>query len=507
MTDRVAAASAREPSTRPWPERTCPFRPLGLPTSRPYAIEPTGEIVTCLQRKCANFVTIRPQVAVGRAAPAPTRGGRRAVASTVARSGHAADRRQRARVDRRRDGDDDLPHRALDRRARRDGLLRRALRRGRRDGRAGGDRAVPPRLGAGRDGAPAREVGRPDAARRRVRDERPVRRRHPPAGHLRLQAGLPRRRRSSASRPRPRTTATSAGGCPGSAACDNTEIFQEGIRLPWLRLYDRGEPVEAVFEVIRANVRIPRMTLGDLAAQVAATTVAERALQELARRYGTERLAALMTGLIEHTERLVRQEIAGWPDGTATFTDYLDSDGIERRDVPDHRDRHDRRRRAHRRPARVVADGRGRAQLDALVHPGVRLPGGALGARGRDPEHVRRVPADPRADEAGHDLRGRDAGRVVDARRHRLPRARRDQRRARAADPGARAGGGRGRQHARGLRRRPARRPASAFIFYELDRRHVGRHAASATATTASRTRRASRRTSRSRSPSPSSRS
>jgi N-methylhydantoinase B/oxoprolinase/acetone carboxylase alpha subunit len=124
------------------------------------------------------------------------------------------------------------------------------------------------------------------------------------------------------------------GRLPGSAACDNTEIFQEGIRLPWLRLYDEGEPVETVFEVIRANVRIPRMTLGDLAAQVAATTVAERALQELAARYGRERLADLMTGLVEHTERLVRNEIAGWPDGTATFTDYLDSDGIVQREVP-----------------------------------------------------------------------------------------------------------------------------------------------------------------------------
>jgi N-methylhydantoinase B len=123
------------------------------------------------------------------------------------------------------------------------------------------------------------------------------------------------------------------GRLPGSAACDNTEIFQEGLRLPWLRLYDRGEPVEAIFDVIRANVRIPRMTLGDLAAQVAATSVAERELQRLAARYGVERLAELMTGLIEHTERLVRQEIAGWPDGTATFTDYLDSDGIDVRDV------------------------------------------------------------------------------------------------------------------------------------------------------------------------------
>ncbi len=124
------------------------------------------------------------------------------------------------------------------------------------------------------------------------------------------------------------------GRLPGSAACDNTEIFQEGIRLPWLKLFDRGEPVAVIFEIIRANVRIPRMTLGDLAAQIAATSVAERALQELAQRYGPERLADLMTGLIEHTERLVRSEIAGWPDGTATFTDYLDSDGIERRDVP-----------------------------------------------------------------------------------------------------------------------------------------------------------------------------
>jgi N-methylhydantoinase B/oxoprolinase/acetone carboxylase alpha subunit len=124
------------------------------------------------------------------------------------------------------------------------------------------------------------------------------------------------------------------GRLPGSAACDNTEIFQEGIRLPWLKLFDRGEPVEVIFEVIRANVRIPRMTLGDLSAQIAATSVAERALQELAGRYGPGRLADLMTGLLEHTERLVRAEIAGWPDGTATFTDYLDSDGIERRDVP-----------------------------------------------------------------------------------------------------------------------------------------------------------------------------
>ena len=120
------------------------------------------------------------------------------------------------------------------------------------------------------------------------------------------------------------------GRLPGSSACDNTEIFQEGIRLPWLRLYAEGEPVEDVFKIIEANVRIPRMTFGDLGAQVAASSVAERALVALAERHGVEGSRQLMTALIDYTELLVRQEIATWPDGTASFTDYLGSDGVER---------------------------------------------------------------------------------------------------------------------------------------------------------------------------------
>src|SRR5215207_7783989 len=76
------------------------------------------------------------------------------------------------------------------------------------------------------------------------------------------------------------------------------------------------------------------MTFGDLGAQVAACSVAERALVALAERHGTETLAELMDALIDYTERLVRQEILTWPDGTATFTDYLGSDGIEAGDVP-----------------------------------------------------------------------------------------------------------------------------------------------------------------------------
>jgi N-methylhydantoinase B len=124
------------------------------------------------------------------------------------------------------------------------------------------------------------------------------------------------------------------GRLPGSSACDNTEIFQEGLRMPWVRFYAEGEPVEEVHTLIEANMRIPRMTFGDLGAQVAACSVAERALMALATRYGRDGLACLTADLIGYTERLVRQEISSWPDGTATFTDYLGSDGIEACDVP-----------------------------------------------------------------------------------------------------------------------------------------------------------------------------
>jgi 5-oxoprolinase (ATP-hydrolysing)/N-methylhydantoinase A len=123
------------------------------------------------------------------------------------------------------------------------------------------------------------------------------------------------------------------GRVPGSCACDSTEVFQEGLRLPWLRLYAEGERNEALFEILRANVRVPHELLGDLAAQVAACHIGDRALRELAGRHGRKRLEALVNGLLDHTEQLLRREIASWPDGTASFSDYMDSDGIDVRDV------------------------------------------------------------------------------------------------------------------------------------------------------------------------------
>jgi N-methylhydantoinase B len=118
------------------------------------------------------------------------------------------------------------------------------------------------------------------------------------------------------------------GRLPGSSACDNTEIFQEGIRIPWLKLYRRGEPDESIFSLIRANVRVPQMTIGDIRAQLAACHIGERAVHSLIERYGRDMFLACARDLIDYTERLVRSEIASWPDGSHTFTDYLDSDGV-----------------------------------------------------------------------------------------------------------------------------------------------------------------------------------
>ena len=124
------------------------------------------------------------------------------------------------------------------------------------------------------------------------------------------------------------------GRLPGSAATDNTEIFQEGLRLPWVRLFSAGEPVREVFEIIRANVRIPRMTIGDISAQIAACAIGSRGLTDLVSRYGRAQLADTMSSLLDYTERLVRDEIRAWPDGEVTFVDHIDSDGIDVAEVP-----------------------------------------------------------------------------------------------------------------------------------------------------------------------------
>lgn len=118
------------------------------------------------------------------------------------------------------------------------------------------------------------------------------------------------------------------GRLPGSAACDNTEIFQEGLRIPWLKLYHRGAPDESIFALIHTNVRVPHQTIGDLRAQLAACHIGEREIHSIVQRYGAATFARAAADLISYTERLMRAEIASWPDGQASFIDHMDTDSV-----------------------------------------------------------------------------------------------------------------------------------------------------------------------------------
>ena len=118
------------------------------------------------------------------------------------------------------------------------------------------------------------------------------------------------------------------GRVPGSSACDNTEIFQDGLRIPWLKLYRRGEADFSLYTLLEANVRVPKQTLGDLQAQISSCNVGEKRIHEIITRYGPGHFHAASCKLIEMTETIVRKEISSWPDGSYNFSDYLDSDGV-----------------------------------------------------------------------------------------------------------------------------------------------------------------------------------
>jgi N-methylhydantoinase B len=126
------------------------------------------------------------------------------------------------------------------------------------------------------------------------------------------------------------------GRVAGGNASNSTEIFQEGLRIPPLKFHDRGQPNETLLRLIEQNVRVPDMVMGDFRAQVAACTMGERGLQELARQYGPERLETLFGHLLDYTEDLTRQAIRRLPEGAWEFTDHIDNDGFTPDPVPIH---------------------------------------------------------------------------------------------------------------------------------------------------------------------------
>lgn len=117
------------------------------------------------------------------------------------------------------------------------------------------------------------------------------------------------------------------GSTPGSLGI-NTEIYQEGLVLPPLRLVRAGEIDTDLARLVAANIRSPRESMGDFRAQVAANQLAARRVGELCGRYGAAAVERYMAALIEYSDRRVAAALREVPSGRHSAEDFLDDDGI-----------------------------------------------------------------------------------------------------------------------------------------------------------------------------------
>jgi len=117
------------------------------------------------------------------------------------------------------------------------------------------------------------------------------------------------------------------GAVPGGVAGGLTEIFQEGLRIPLVKLYRRGEEDLQVFDLIASNIRIPEKTMEDFRAQAATTMVGVKRVKDLVRKYGLDVFRECTQMLTDYSEKRVRHFIRGLPDGDYRGVDYLDDDG------------------------------------------------------------------------------------------------------------------------------------------------------------------------------------
>jgi len=118
------------------------------------------------------------------------------------------------------------------------------------------------------------------------------------------------------------------GIVPGSNSVGATEIYQEGLRLPVLKLIEgKGAENQIILDIIAANVRVPDKVLGDLRAQLAACRAGEAGFVALFRRYGAPTMRRYFEALHDYAERLARTTFAEIPDGTYRFVTHIDGFG------------------------------------------------------------------------------------------------------------------------------------------------------------------------------------
>ena len=126
---------------------------------------------------------------------------------------------------------------------------------------------------------------------------------------------------------------------PGSCGIvDAIDAYAEGLQFKAIKVYDEGCKVDAVWHMLRDNIRASDLVVGDMEAQVAASQIGAQRFQALIRRYGVDTLERACDQVMDHAERLMRSAIAKVPDGTYQATTYidgfLDSNDTNKKDLP-----------------------------------------------------------------------------------------------------------------------------------------------------------------------------
>jgi N-methylhydantoinase B len=120
------------------------------------------------------------------------------------------------------------------------------------------------------------------------------------------------------------------GACPGSMPSGATSVYEEGLMVPPIRLWDAGVPNEAALKIMTRNSRMPDSLAADLDAECAACLMGARRLAELFERYGRDTVEACFDAIIDKTTETYRREILSKiPDGTYVWEDYAEHDGVD----------------------------------------------------------------------------------------------------------------------------------------------------------------------------------
>lgn len=118
------------------------------------------------------------------------------------------------------------------------------------------------------------------------------------------------------------------GRVPGSMSGDSTSIFQEGLRIPPVKIMDEGKVVQEIMDIIMLNCRTAFERTGDLMAQMAANIIGRQRTVDVIEKYGRDTVLRGMEELLNYGERKMRAGIMKIPNGVYEFEDYMDDDGI-----------------------------------------------------------------------------------------------------------------------------------------------------------------------------------